>query len=820
MLVTGSSWRIICGSPCFITFGHIGFVNNKVFRLNLSLTENLSLTDFKFEFVPTATIVPVERQATAPPASLPRVPIITPDASLPRVPVQDPPPVVPTYQNTAIGSTRRRPSRRKSRANKKAQATVQPPAPSVSPPAAPIHVANSAHVEAALKVSLPDPSTTSSVDMLHQLNVDFAIPKGFAYGIICPITGVNQEYKQLLQGPDGAKWLQGGTNEMGRLLLGIDPLKDGPSGTDTIQFIRHDAIPAGKTATYLRIVVDIRPQKEETHRVRFTCGGDRINYDGNCSTPTADITTVKILLNSIISTADARGLVMDLKDFYLNNPLPGYEYMRIPVWAIPKVIMDNYNLWPLVHNGFVTCLIKKGMYGLPHAGRIAYDDLITHLEPHGYYPAPHTAGLWLHKTLPTVFSLIVDDFLVKYMNKTDAMHLVNALKGKYVVSEDWQASLYTGLTIDWDYDNGTVDISMPGYIEKALKRFQHPTPDEPEDAPAAWEAPKYGAKVQFADLPDNSRKLTPPECKRVQEVSGTLLFVARAVDCTMLVALGDIATQQANGTEATMEAVTQLLNYAATHPDPMVRFHRSDMQLEVATDSSYLSVSKARSRSGGYHYLGNKRANPELPPTDKDPLPVINGAVHVHCSILPMVVSSAAEAEVGGGFYNARDAVPLRTALEEMGHPQPPTPIECDNSTSVGILNDSVRQRRSKAMDMRFYWLKDRQKQGQYHIYWAPGSGNRADYFTKHHSPAHHRNMRSHYLYEPTEQDKLRRKRGKMKYTIASTRNIVVEKQEESLLARFWRGCVDPRIRVTRNSQSHSRDSPAFSSDLPKSLSS
>jgi hypothetical protein len=77
----------------------------------------------------------------------------------------------------------------------------------------------------------------------------------------------------------------------------------------------------------------------------------------------------------------------------------------------------------------------------PHAGRIAYEDLITHLEPHGYYPAPHTAGLWLHKTLPTIFSLIVDDFLVKYTSKSDADHLVNALKTKYVVSEDWQASL-------------------------------------------------------------------------------------------------------------------------------------------------------------------------------------------------------------------------------------------------------------------------------------------------------------------------------------------------------------------------------------------
>jgi hypothetical protein len=102
------------------------------------------------------------------------------------------------------------------------------------------------------------------------------------------------------------------------------------------------------------------------------------------------------------------------------------------------------------------------MYGLPHAGRIAYEDLIMHLEPHGYYPAPHTPGLWLHKMLPTVFMLIVDDFLIKYMCVLDANHLLNALKTKYVLMEDWQASLYTSLTIDWNYDEGMVDISMPG----------------------------------------------------------------------------------------------------------------------------------------------------------------------------------------------------------------------------------------------------------------------------------------------------------------------------------------------------------------------
>jgi hypothetical protein len=91
--------------------------------------------------------------------------------------------------------------------------------------------------------------------------------KGYALGIICPITGQTQEYCHLIQGPNAAKWIQGCANELGQLLQGINPLKDGPGSTDTIQFIQHNEIPKDKKATYLCIVVDIHPQKEETHHV-------------------------------------------------------------------------------------------------------------------------------------------------------------------------------------------------------------------------------------------------------------------------------------------------------------------------------------------------------------------------------------------------------------------------------------------------------------------------------------------------------------------------------------------------------------------------
>eukprot|EP00957_Ditylum_brightwellii_P021751 1640881-Ditylum_brightwellii.AAC.1 len=88
------------------------------------------------------------------------------------------------------------------------------------------------------------------------------------------------------------------------------------------------------------------------------------------------------------------------------------------------------------------------------------------------------------------------------------------------------------------------------------------------------------------------------------------------------------------------------------------------------------------------------------------------------------VMASAAEAEIGALFFNTRKGEELRLALTEMGHPQPPTPVMTDNSTACGIINSTVRQRRTRAIDMRFYWVRDRCAQGHFLVYWAPGKYN------------------------------------------------------------------------------------------------
>jgi hypothetical protein len=205
----------------------------------------------------------------------------------------------------------------------------------------------------------------------------------------------------------------------------------------------------------------------------------------------------------------------------------------------------------------------------------------------------------------------------------------------------------------------------------------------------------------------------------------------------MLVALSTLASAQAHGTASTADAMHQLLDYCATHPDADVHFHSSDMVLQVSSDASYLSEPEACSRTGGLFYLGN----------NNDMQKQINGPILCLSSIIKHVMSFAAEADVGSIFSNAKEASPLRVMLEEMGHRHPLTPIQTDNSTAYGILNNKLNQKRSKAMDMRFYWVRYRVAQKQYRVYWEPGGENFADYFTKHHSPTHHKEMRRHYVH-------------------------------------------------------------------------
>jgi hypothetical protein len=222
----------------------------------------------------------------------------------------------------------------------------------------------------------------------------------------------------------------------------------------------------------------------------------------------------------------------------------------------------------------------------------------------------------------------------------------------------------------------------------------------------------------------------------IQKITVSVLYYSRAVDPTVIMPLNDIVTEQATeqttATEKTKNVAGQLLDYLATHPDAKIRFYASDMILHIHSDASYLSVSQARSRLGGLFYLGYN------PPNENK----LNGSILNVASVIKNVVASAAESEVGACFQNAQTAAPLRVTLLELGHEQPETPLITDNSTAYGILNETIKQKRSKSVDMKYHWLQDRVCQKQFDVYWRPGKDNLAYYHTKHHPAQHHQDMR------------------------------------------------------------------------------
>jgi hypothetical protein len=248
-----------------------------------------------------------------------------------------------------------------------------------------------------------------------------------------------------------------------------------------------------------------------------------VHYLGDAGTPTADLLTVKLLLNSIISTPNAKFMTMDIKDFYLDTLMARYEYMRLQLADMPEDVIAHYKLNNIATpEGYIYCEIQKGMYGLPQAGIIAQHLLEERLQKDGYRQSKTTPGLWKHDTRPISFSLVVDDFGVKYVGEENAQHLLDTVQKYYNCSCDWKGKRYCGLTIKWDYEKRKVHLSMLGYAKKALTRFQHPPPAKRQDQPYPHVKPNYGAKKQYSQEDQPSTRQRKNSSKGSAECSFSL----------------------------------------------------------------------------------------------------------------------------------------------------------------------------------------------------------------------------------------------------------------------------------------------------------
>jgi Reverse transcriptase (RNA-dependent DNA polymerase) len=216
---------------------------------------------------------------------------------------------------------------------------------------------------------------------------------------------------------------------------------------------------------------------------------------------------------------------MDITNFYLNTPLDQPEYLKIPINLIPTKIMHKYHLDTKVKNRTVMACINKGMYGLPQAGILANKLLKQQLEPHRYHKCTHTPGLWKHHSRKLMFALVVDDFGIQFSNVTDAQHLLAALKQDYeAVTVDWTRLLFCRITLAWDYNNQTVDLSMPGYVKNALTEFLFTPAPKPEHQPHQHQPLQYGVKTQLTAPIDESEPLSKEGNLRLQQITGKFQY--------------------------------------------------------------------------------------------------------------------------------------------------------------------------------------------------------------------------------------------------------------------------------------------------------
>ncbi len=163
-------------------------------------------------------------------------------------------------------------------------------------------------------------------------------------------------------------------------------------------------------------------------------------------------------------------MTMNISSFYLTTPLNCAEFIQIKLSDIPNEVIREYKLREkATKNGSIYIRAKRGMYGLPQAGLLANELFKKRLNKHEYRQSKLVPGLWKHDTRPIQFTLVVDGFGIKYVGKEHAQHLKNTLKEHYKLTCNLTGKQYIRITLDWDCNKHHVHLSMPNYVQKALK---------------------------------------------------------------------------------------------------------------------------------------------------------------------------------------------------------------------------------------------------------------------------------------------------------------------------------------------------------------
>ena len=538
--------------------------------------------------------------------------------------------------------------------------------------------------------------------------------------------GLTLKYKRLSQDPTvGHLWRAAAHTEFLKLV----------EVRQVMHFVSKSEIPSGRVISYYN--PQCKKKSPTDLRVRGTYGGNLTDFTGNRVANTADQTTVKVLLNHCVSAnrPDAQWdfSTADIVDMYLHTVLTRPEYMFIDRKDIPDETwahfhLDNYAT-PAKPGAYVE--VTGGIYGLPQAGIAAQEKLISVLAAHGYYQTS-TPFLFTHATDKIFFTLVVDDFAIASSGGA-ADRLYAAIRSVYPLKVNATGSKYCGIDIAFSADRSSVALSMKGFVAHALKQLGV-VHTRAEHSPEPHVPARYGSRAAQRSPVDDSPPLSAADAKRLQSIVGTFLWYARSIDGTMLGAINRLGSRQAKPTQAVMDAANHFLQYAATHPDAVLVYRKSDMVLRADADGSFHSEENARSRSAVFAFLG----------TQDDRFH--NHPIELKSSIIPTVVTSASECEYAASFAGGQVCYPLRETLANFGWPQAPTVLTTDNKTAHGIATRSAKLKHSKAIDRRYHWIRERVDFGDFVVVWRAGVDSVADYLTKAHPASHCRAVRHLYV--------------------------------------------------------------------------
>eukprot|EP00536_Pseudo-nitzschia_multiseries_P011790 jgi/Psemu1/30041/gm1.30041_g len=268
--------------------------------------------------------------------------------------------------------------------------------------------------------------------------------------------------------------------------------------------------------------------------------------------------TIKTHWNSVIYTPGAKYCTGDISNMYLCSTLDEPEFVKFRWDMIPPRIRVAYDLAELKQGDYVYARIKKAWYGLKQSGKIAHDDLVDHLQQYGYHKAPHTEGLFLHDERDISFTLVVDDFGIKYTQQEGVDHLVEAVGAKYTFKVDWSGKQYVGVHLNWDYNMFEVATTKQNRSSGACSS-------------------KGGALIATATSTPSSPvpSRNQGQCKEDEDTTTKPTRPPRRVETTEITTL----------------------------------YRANDMILRVDSNAAYLVCPGAKSRAGGYHYLGDVMGN-------------------------------------------------------------------------------------------------------------------------------------------------------------------------------------------------------------------